>query len=107
AEAGRVTTTAIPTTISFISNIVQQNFLNFQAEGADFDIGYIFDTDLGSFSVDTSGELKTKLVKQFGSGPWQNGLNVVNTTNTFSPTGFTDRTDFGWRNMGWSADLFV
>lgn len=107
AEAGRVTTTALPATISFISNIVQQNFLNFQAEGADFDIGYIYDTDMGTFSVDTSGEIKTKLVKQFGNGPWQNGLNVVNTTNTFSPTGFTDRTDFGWRNPNWSADLYL
>ena len=108
AEAGRTTTTALPTKISFISNIVQQNFLNFQAEGADFDIGYIYDAgDLGTFSVDTSGELKTKLVKQFGAGPWQNGLNVVNTTNTFSPTGFTDRTDFGWRGSNWSADFYA
>ena len=107
AEAGRTTVSVLPTTISFINNIVQQNFFNFRAEGLDFDIGYGFDSSWGVFSFDTAGTIKTKFVKQLGTGPWVNALNVVNTTNTFSPTKFVDRSDFGWRGMGWSADLYV
>lgn len=107
ATTGRTATTALPATISFINNIVQDNFFNFRSQGLDFDVSYTRSTGLGTFTIGQAGAMKTKFKKQIGTGPWVEALNVANTTNTFSPIRYAARTNLGWSKGSTRADLYL
>ena len=107
ATYGRTAVTTLPTTIHFLSNIVQSNYINVVGRGADIDIGYRFNTGVGEFQLGVAGEYKFDWEKQTAQSPWVNATNILNTTNTLSPLKFGGRASLGYRNGPVRANLFM
>jgi len=108
AEAGLPQGSALPPNIYYIYSYQQQNALNLDVSGIDFDAGYTMDTGVGTFLADLSGSLKVSARQQFGAGgEWFSVLNTVGVNTTFPTNRFAARLDLGWRDRGISANLFV
>jgi iron complex outermembrane recepter protein len=105
AANGRPQTGALPVTTYFIYSYQQQNALNLQGDGIDYEIGYVFDSAVGQFSADLAGTEKLKMMQQFGEGgEWFSILNTSGFNTTFPSNKTAARLDLGWKQNGISVD---
>ncbi len=95
-----------PAATYFFYSFQQKNALNLYANGVDAEIGYTFDTGIGTFSADLSWSEKLKMEESLGVGGEK--FDILNTSGfntTFPSIGRAANLDLGWKRNAISANL--
>jgi iron complex outermembrane receptor protein len=107
-------TVVLPSCVSVITITSDDNLIDFWASGIDATVGYGFDTDYGSFTIDDNISYETTYLQGFGENgvvpPANYRFEVRNTDglNTAYPNiGTQMRGHLGWVEDAFSADFYV
>lgn len=109
AGAGLPAGTANPTTpIYFIFNFQQNNVLNLDVAGIDFDASYKVTTEnAGKFNFGVGFTRKTKFNAAFGNGAVFDALGMAGVFTTFQAIKLEGRANVGWEYKGFDANVYV
>jgi len=104
--------TIIPGCVSTFTNTATDNLINFWASGIDLTVGYRFDSDFGSFTVEDSLSQQTQFLQGFGHTPPPSAyrfevINTVGLNTTFPNVGTQMRGHLGWALDEFTADFYV
>jgi iron complex outermembrane receptor protein len=96
---GQVNGTLNPDTVDFLAFTTSQNLSITEAAGFDYEIGYMWDTLVGTFNFGVYGTEFTRYVTAVAQG-----ANVVDQLDTIdNPPKTRFRADLGWENDGWKV----
>ncbi len=110
AGAGLPAGAPLPSTpVYFIYNFQQNNVVNLNVAGIDFDANYRFDAgSAGKFSFGLGFTRKTRFDAFNGAGGAKfNALGTAGIFTTFQSIKLEGRANLGWDYQGFSANLFV
>jgi len=110
AGAGLPAGAAFPTTpVYFIYNFTQNNVVNLDVAGIDFDASYRVDTDsMGRFNFGVGFTRKTKFKASNGAqGAVFDALGTAGVFTTFQAIKLEGRANVGWAYKGFDANVFV
>ena len=104
--------TIIPACVSTFTNTATDNLINFWASGIDLTVGYRFDSDYGSFTLEDSLSQQTQFLQGFGHTPPPAAfrfevINTVGLNTTFPNVGTQMRGHVGWALDAFTADIYV
>jgi len=104
--------TVIPACVSTFTNTATDNLINFWAGGIDLTVGYRFDSDFGSFTLEDSLSQQTQFLQGFGHTPPPANfrfevINTVGLNTTFPNVGTQMRGHVGWALDQFTADIYV
>ncbi len=104
--------TIIPACVSTFTNTATDNLINFWASGIDATLGYRFDSDYGSFTIEDSISQQTTFLQGFGHTPPPSAYrfeakNTVGLNTTFPNVGTQMRGHLGWALDPFTADLYM
>jgi iron complex outermembrane receptor protein len=104
--------TIIPGCVSTFTNTATDNLINFWASGIDLSVGYRFDSDYGSFTLEDSLSQQTQFLQGFGHTPPPSAyrfevINTVGLNTTFPNVGTQMRGHVGWALDAFTADIYV
>lgn len=110
ATAGLPQSTPLPTpAVYFIYNFQQNNVVNLDVAGIDFDASYRLRTDdLGTFNLGFGFTRKTKFNAAFGTtGAVFDALGTAGVFTTFQSIKFEGRGSLGWDYKGFDGNIYL